>query len=67
MDFRPKVGKVLLYTSMGDLETMQPAMSLKHKVSPTLTRVLAKLAKRYMQINNMFFIINVSEFGLQTS
>ena len=67
VDVRPKAGKVLLYSSMGNPETMKPAMSLKHEVSPTLTPVLAKLAKQYTQINSMFFIINVSEFGLQIS
>ena len=61
---RPKVGKVLLYTSMGDPETTKPAMSLKHEVSPTLAPVLAKLAKRYTRINSMFFLLNVLEFGL---
>jgi hypothetical protein len=55
VDVRWNVGKVLLYTSMGDPETMKPAMSLKHEVSATLGPVLAKLAKRYMRINSAFF------------
>ena len=55
VDVKPKAGKVLLYTSMGDPETMKPAMSLKHEVSPTLAPVLAKLAKRYTRINSAFF------------
>ena len=67
VDVRPKGGKVFLYTSMGDLETIKPAMSLKHEVSPTLAPILAKLAKQYTRINSMFFIINDSEFSLRIS
>ena len=55
VDVRPKPGKVLLYTSMGDPETMKAVMSLKHEVSPTLAPILGKLAKRYTRINSAFF------------
>ena len=55
VDVKAKVGKVLLYISMGDPETMKPAISLKHEVSPTLAPVLTKLAKRYTRINSAFF------------
>jgi len=52
---RPKMGKVLLYTSMGDPETLKPVMSLKHDVSVMLGPILTKLAKRYTGIDSMYF------------
>jgi hypothetical protein len=67
MGVRLKVGKVLLYTSMDDPETMKPAMSLKHEVSPKLAPILAKLAKQYTRIHSAFLYINVLEFGLWVS
>jgi hypothetical protein len=52
---RQNMGKVLLYMSMGNPDSMKPIMSLKHEVSLTLGPVLTKLAKRYTQIDSMFF------------
>jgi hypothetical protein len=49
------MGKVLLYTSMGDPETLKPVMSLKHDVSVMLGPILTKLAKRYTGIDSMYF------------
>ena len=54
VDVKAKVGKVLLYTSMGDPETMKPAMSLKHEVSPTLPLFSPNLLSD-TQINSAFF------------
>ena len=53
---RPKTGKVLLYTLMGDLETMKPATSLKHEVSPMLTPGLVKLLSSIHKSIVHFFI-----------
>ena len=52
-------GKVLLYTTMGDPETIRPVMSLKHDVSPTIGPVLAKLGKRYTPIDSMLFLLSL--------
>ena len=43
-------GKVLLYTTSGDVEDTKPKLSLKHNVSPTLGPILLTLKKRYSQI-----------------
>ena len=53
---RQNMGKVLLYNSMGNPDSIKPIMSLKHEVSSTLAPILIKLAKRYPQIDSMFFI-----------
>jgi hypothetical protein len=56
---RPKMGKVYLYTSMGDPATLKPVMSLKHDVSATLGPILIKLAKRYTGIDSRLFIASL--------
>jgi hypothetical protein len=56
-EIRPKMGKVLLYTALGDPETTKPTMSLKHNISPTLAPILTKLALQYTKIDGMFFLL----------
>jgi len=51
---RPTMGKVLVYTMMGNPNDTKPIMSLKHEVCATLRPVLAKLTHRYTQIDSKF-------------
>ena len=47
-------GKILLYTSNGDVSIMKSKVSLKHDVMPTLRPILLSLKKRYTWIYGTF-------------
>jgi hypothetical protein len=47
-------GKVLLYTSNGDVNVIKPKVSLKHEVTFTLGPILLMLKEKYPQIYGMF-------------
>jgi len=52
-------GKVLLYTSTGDVSVTKPKLSLKHDVMPTLGPILSSLKKWYTRIYGVFQLYNI--------
>lgn len=53
----PVFGKVKVFNTNSDPSSSQPIMGFKHKVTPTLGPVLAKLARQYSPVRSKFFVL----------
>jgi hypothetical protein len=65
----PVMGKVLVFSSDQNpanlnIQTMKPAMFMKHQVTPSIKPVLSKLSGRYSPVQSIFYLILFCKFKL---